>query len=216
MPKQSDPTPDTRTRLLDAAMHVVRLKGYNATTVQDICDHAGITKGGFFHYFRSKQDLAVATAGHFCDMAHGLFEQAPYHAIEDPLDRLLGYIDFRIAIMTGTLPQYSCLLGTMVQETYETQPLIREACARGITTHAQCLADLIEEARQHYAPDADWSAQSLAMHTQGVIQGALILAKAQHGPEAAIDSLRHLRRYVALLFGLHTAQAKQTVDGDVG
>ena len=95
--------PDARTRLLDAAMQVIREQGYSATTVDDICGAAGLTKGAFFHHFKSKEDLGVAAATHFAQMAEQLFGGAPYHELADPLDRLLGYIDFRAAILTGPI-----------------------------------------------------------------------------------------------------------------
>src|SRR5882672_1165295 len=92
---------ESKTRLLDAALHVIRAKGYAATTVDDICTTAGVTKGSFFHHFKSKDELALAAVGHFSDMADGLFSTAPYHAAKDPLERLLGYVDFRASILTG-------------------------------------------------------------------------------------------------------------------
>src|SRR5258708_10294034 len=51
-----------------------------------------------------------------------------------------------------------------------------------------------------YGIDAKWSATSLALYTQAVIQGAFILAKAKHGPGVAVDCLNHLRRYLEMLF----------------
>src|SRR6516162_11861626 len=96
--------PDSRTRLLDAAMQVIRAKGYSGTTVDDICTTAGLTKGAFFHHFESKEDLAVATATHFSQMAERLFSVAPYRELADPLDRVLGYVDFRTAILAGPVP----------------------------------------------------------------------------------------------------------------
>src|SRR5215467_15538476 len=97
---------DARTRLLDAAMRVIRQQGYSATTVDDICGAAGVTKGAFFHHFASKQDLGVAAATHFGQMAARLFGSAPYTEFADPLDRLLGYIDFRSALLTGPIAEF--------------------------------------------------------------------------------------------------------------
>src|ERR1700746_636187 len=97
---------DARTRLLDAAMQALRGQGYSATSVDDICRAAGLTKGAFFHHFKSKEDLAVAAAAHFSEMAQRLFPAAPYHELADPLDRLMGYVDFRSAILTGPVPQF--------------------------------------------------------------------------------------------------------------
>ena len=53
---------ESRTRILDAALDVFRAKGYAATRVEDICAAAGLTKGSFFHHFKTKEDLAVAAA----------------------------------------------------------------------------------------------------------------------------------------------------------
>jgi TetR/AcrR family transcriptional repressor of nem operon len=193
-----------KTRLLDAAVGVIRAKGYSAATVDDICQRAGVTKGGFFHHFDSKEDLALSAAGHFSSNAESLFSTAPYRSLPDPLDRLLGYVDFRKAILQGELPEYTCLLGTMVQEAYDTHPAIREACDRGISGNAAMLELDIAEAMRNYgigpASSAHWTAQSLALYTQAVIQGAFILAKAKHGPEVAAACLDHLRLYLVMLF----------------
>jgi TetR/AcrR family transcriptional regulator, transcriptional repressor for nem operon len=191
---------DSRTRLLDAAMQVIRAQGYSGTTVDDICSAAGLTKGAFFHHFGSKEELAVAAAAHFSERAERLFGTAPYRELADPLDRLLGYIDFRTALLAGAIPEFTCLLGTMVQEAYDTHPAIRQACDTYIGAHAAEVAKDIAAAKALYAPAAEWSAESLGLYTQAVLQGAFVLAKAKGGPEVARDCVAHLRRYLLHLF----------------
>jgi TetR/AcrR family transcriptional repressor of nem operon len=201
--------PDSRTRLLDAAMQVIRAQGYSSTTVDDICRSAGLTKGAFFHHFTSKEELAVAAAQHFSEMAEHLFGAAPYRELADPLDRLLGYIDFRSAIIDGPVPQFTCLLGTMVQEAYATHPAIREACETYIGVHVSVLAEDIALAKARYAPEATWSAGSLALYTQAVLQGAFVLAKAEGGPKVARECVAHLRRYIEFLFHRPTSKEEE-------
>ena len=189
----------SKTKLLDAALTVIRTQGYAATTVDDICHAAGVTKGSFFHHFKSKDDLAIAAAQHFSDMADGIFATAPYHAASDPMQRVLGYIDFRAAMLQRQIPEYTCLLGTMVQEAYMTHPAIREACDRHISAHAAGIAKDIAEAKRLYAPKAKWSPESLAFYTQAVLQGAFILAKAKQDSTVAAESVAHLRDHVETL-----------------
>ena len=192
--------PDTKTKLLDAALLVIRTKGYAGTSVDDLCRAAGVTKGAFFHHFKTKEELAVAAAGHFGAMAEGLFSAAPYRSLSDPLERLLGYVDFRKSILQGTLPEFTCLLGTLVQEAYETHPAIAAAANRYISEHATTLeADISAVMATRGAPTT-WTAASLALYTQAVMQGAFILAKAKGGPQVAVDCLNHLSGYLKLLF----------------
>ena len=191
---------ESKSRLLDASLHVIRARGYAAATVDDICDYAGLTKGSFFHHFEGKEALALEAAAHFSSLAKSVFAAAPYRTLSDPLERLLGYVDFRKAILRGELPDYTCLFGTMVQETYETHPAIRSACEKGISEHAASLEADIAEAMRKYMVGAEWSAKSLALYTQAVIQGAFILAKSKNGPAVAGECLDHLRRYLELLF----------------
>jgi TetR/AcrR family transcriptional repressor of nem operon len=203
---------DSRTKILDAALYVIRAKGYSAARVEDICEAAALTKGSFFHHFASKEDLALAAAEHFSAFADGIFSTAPYQSLPDPLDRLLGYVEFRIAILRGDLPEYTCLLGTMVQEAYETHPAIRKVCDRCISAHAATLVSDIKAAIEKYGIAADWTAASLAFHTQAVIQGAFILAKAQQSSQVAASCLEHLRRYLELLFsGLRPRRLPQSM-----
>jgi TetR/AcrR family transcriptional repressor of nem operon len=159
-----------------------------------------VTKGSFFHHFRSKDDLALAAVAHWEAKTASLFAAAPYHLAQDPLDRLLGYVDFRAANLTGELAEYTCLLGTLVQETYATHPEIRAACERALSAHIDELTRDVEAARQLYAPDASWSAESVGNFMQAVLQGSFILAKAKQGPEVVRENLEHLRRTLRVLF----------------
>src|SRR5437899_7635717 len=166
---------ESKTKILDAALYVIRAKGYSATRIEDICAAAGLTKGSFFHHFKSKEELALAAAAHFSAKTDAVFATASYQTATDPLERLLGYVDFRIAILQGSLPEFTCLLGTMVQETYDTHPVLRAACDTHISAHAKQVAAIIAEAKRRYAPDAPWTAEGLALHIQAVLQGAFIL-----------------------------------------
>jgi len=112
-------------------------------------------------------------------------------------------------LIRGELQDFTCFVGTMVQEAYGESPAIRNACARSITGHAATLEADIAQAMRERGITAEWTPKSLALHTQAVIQGAFILAKATDGPELAIESIEHLHRYIELLFAsADTGEAK--------
>jgi TetR/AcrR family transcriptional repressor of nem operon len=191
---------ESKTKLLQAALHLIRVKGYSATRIEDVCEAAGLTKGSFFHHFDSKEALALAAADYWIEGTGSLFASAPFHAPRDPVDRLLAYVDFRKALLMGELADFTCLIGTMVQEIYDTHPAIREACNRSISGHAATLIPDIEEAIRQRGIEPNWTAESLALYTQAAIQGAFILAKAKRGAAIAAECIDHLRHYLELLF----------------
>ena len=205
-----EPQHQSKARLLDATLNVVRAKGYAATRIEDVCAAAGVTKGSFFHHFKSKQELALAAAAHWQARTSELFAAAPYHKPADPLDRLIAYIEFRKSMLTGELPEFTCFSGTIVQEAYQTHPEISAACERNIAAHAETLEADIRAAMRQHRVRGDWTPLSLALHIQAVIQGGFILAKAKGSAGIAAQTLDHLRRYIELLFrGTHKRPARQ-------
>jgi TetR/AcrR family transcriptional regulator, transcriptional repressor for nem operon len=178
---------------------VIRQKGFAATTVDDLCEAAAVTKSSFFHHFASKEALGIAAAEFWQETTTAFFAAAPYHVSGDPLQRVLDYVAFRISIIGEDVTAASCLVGTMAAEVHCSSPAIREACGRSIFGHAATLEADIHAAMKERGV-VGVSPNGLARHTQAVIQGALVLAKASNDPERARESLAHLDRYIRLLF----------------
>ena len=184
---------------MDAAIKLVRLQGYNATSVDQLCAEAGVTKGAFFHHFANKEALAAQAAIHWGERANNMFGKQVASADEGALGRLLAYIDIRTAIMTGTMGGATCYAGTIAQEVHAQSPVLREASREAIFGHAASLEPDIAEALEEHGVEGV-TAQGLALHIQAVIQGAFVVAKADNGFAAAQDTMAHLRRYIEMLF----------------
>ena len=176
----SETPENSRTRLLTATIDLVRANGYAATRVEDVCAAAGVTKGSFFHHFASKEDLAIAAAAQWNDRATQLFAQAPYLSEPDSLARLLGYVSFRRDLLDGDIWEWSCYAGTTIQETHETYPAIRDACARSITNHVAMLRAMIDDVLRE-RPVPNLRAESLALHIQAVHPGRIHNGKGKAG-----------------------------------
>lgn len=150
---------ELKTKLLEATLKVVRAKGYTATRIEDVCAEAGLTKGSFFHHFKSKEDLALGAAAHWQARTSEFFATAPYHQPSDPRDQLLAYIEFRRSLLTGELPEFTCFVGTVIQEAYRTHPEVSAACEKSISGHAETLEADIRAAMRKYGVRSNWTAR---------------------------------------------------------
>ncbi len=99
------------------------------------------------------------------------------------------------------MPDYTCLSGALVQETYATHPHIPEACEQGMSSHIAQLTRDVEAAKKLCAPKAKWNADSLGYFIQAVLQGSFIFAKARQSPVVVREKLDHLGRRLGFLFG---------------
>ncbi|MGL5010332.1 MAG: TetR/AcrR family transcriptional regulator [Paracoccaceae bacterium] len=198
------PRGEARLRILTAATDLIRRRGFSATSVDDLCAAAGVTKGAFFHHFASKEALGVAVVEHWTTTTGAMFAAHEYNAKPDPLDRVFAYLNLRRALLDMPVPEFSCVAGTTVQETFETYPAIRvaaEASVRSGMAHVE--GHLAEALAAH--PVAGVTAEGLALQFQVAVQGGIVMAKALNDAQAARDAFDHLERYLRLLFGRQAA-----------
>lgn len=197
---QTNSQSDTRTNLLDAAMQLMLDKGFTATSVDEICKQAGVTKGSFFYYFDSKEELGKVVLKHFQQKIGLIMQQGPHHAVVDPLLRLYAYCDFLGAMIMHPQVPKSCLIGNLSQEMAPTNPAIAATCQSVFAWWSQLLEADLEAAKQLYAPQQELDCRALAEHFIVIFEGALILAKAQQDFQVVAQHIGHFKNYLAFLF----------------
>lgn len=198
--KMARPGSQAREKLLGAAQRLMLAKGFVATTVEEVCETADLTKGSFFYYFASKEELGKAVLDRFVSTMFHVIQTAPFLKKRDPLQRVYGYVDFVIEISKDPKVPSSCLLGTFSQELSDTHPQIRSMCAQHFTEWADALRRDLNEAKAKYAPKTALDTQSLAQHFIAVVEGSLILAKAKQDRGILGKNLQHFKRYLKSLF----------------
>ena len=192
--------PPAKARLLDAAQALMLAKGFAATTVDEICGRAKLTKGSFFHYFESKDALGQALLRRFCETGDQL-HRSLCGSERDPLKRVYRYIDEMIRLSRGPVMGKGCLLGTFAQELCDSSPAIRQQCAQGFEGWAAQFGEELRRAKTRYAPKASFDPKELAEHLIAIMEGSLILGKARNDSMATARHLHHYKRYLRALFG---------------
>lgn len=97
----SDPTHETRTRILEAAVKVFATKGYHDAKVDDIVGEAQTSKGAFYFYFPSKQDIFIALSDTFADLLESKLTEAMQSESHG-----LQQMDAALRVSLGLFSQY--------------------------------------------------------------------------------------------------------------
>ena len=162
---------DTRKRILDSAQAMILDHGYAGVSVDQLISSLGLTKGAFFHHFKSKRELARTLIQRYSDEGVQLFS--------DNLARARKLSD-------DPLQQFDAEMRDIINVEFD---LSRNE-----------LTQLIERIIEKYPPRAEVDPVSLADGFMSVFEGAFILEKSMEEAAITAQQLRHYKTYVELLF----------------
>lgn len=197
---------DTRTRMLDAAYELMISQGYAATGVGDICKRAGVSKGSFYHFFKTKQHCALEMLRHHMAEAEQIIEGGLDLAGLDGVEAALRYVE-HIEQLSGELFQQGCLIGAFALELAETHPELQQEVSQifsAITDrYEQVLAPVAAACRRSNSP----TARELAEHMLTIIEGSVVLSKAHRNVGRVAEGLRMFRRYLEAICAYDSASS---------
>lgn len=122
-----------------------------------------------------------------------MFAAHDYNMKADPLDRVFAYLDLRRSFLDMPLPDFSCVAGTTVQETFQTYPAIRAAADESLRSGAAHVqAHLAAALTAHPVPGV--SAQGIALQFQVAVQSGIVVAKVFDDSAAERAAFDHFER----------------------
>lgn len=101
---------DAKTRLMDAVLELLWTGSYGSTTIDHICDKAGVKKGSFYYFFESKSDLAVQAFDASWQSKQAELDRM-FSPMVPPLDRLRKYCEFSYKLQQEMKQKYGFVLG---------------------------------------------------------------------------------------------------------
>ncbi len=177
---------DTKARILHVARDLFHGRSYADVGIKEICDLARVQKGSFYHFFPSKQDLAMAVIDDMADdWAHGFVAEA-FDRDLPPLERLDYLIDAAYywqkaaKDLEGRMP--GCLFGNLALEVSTRDEVLRAKLNAVFAKASSRFRETLDEAIEQglIAPlDAEATAQAMLAYLEGMI----LLAKTRNDPE---------------------------------
>jgi TetR/AcrR family transcriptional repressor of nem operon len=206
----------TREKLLDAAQRLVLDRGFAATSVDAVLAEAGMTKGAFFHHFRSKNALGRALLERYAAAdARTLdwFMAEAERVADDPAEQVVAFARL-FEVAAGDLPQLQpgCLFVSFIYERELAGEDSDALIAHSIGLWRARLLAKLEAATRTHPPAAEVDLPSLADQVFTIFEGGFILARATKDATALRAQLAHLRQYLELLFGVQAPEAAGEVD----
>ena len=191
---------ETRQRLIGATVGLMLKQGFAATTVDQICAEAKLTKGSFFHHFESKEAIGKAAVEWWGDFGTSLYAEAWKDAGLDPLEQLHRMFDIMSGFTKRPDQVCTCMVGMMSQELAQTHPEMRVECSRQLDIWTRNVARMLTGAKKLHPPAGDFDAVEIAWFLNSLWQGSMLVGKTRQRPEMIRRNLKLARQFVDGLF----------------
>ena len=188
----------SKKRILAAAKELFLARGYAATTVDAICEKAEMTKGSFYYFFDSKEDLGLAVLEWSIGQGVQMLASGPYVRIVDPVEKAFAFLK-HLEKCSPEIWNGGCLLGSFAMELADTNSRVQQAVAGMFQALADTIAELLQPIAAQSARKQSPSASELADTLLASIEGSIILAKAYRDPTRIPKAIRGFRRSLATL-----------------
>lgn len=199
---------DARERLLASARELIHERGYNAVGVSELCQHAGINKGSFYHFFPSKQSLALDVVDSVWLESRSFLEETLL-GDAPPLERLRNYFDALYEghrQRCGGRTQNGCPLGNLALEMSTQDALLRDRLLQSFEGHIGYFERLLREAQSRGDVVEDLDPRRTSEALVAFIQGQIMLSKLRDEPEV----LRDLAPLALRLVGVRNENTEPT------
>ena len=195
---------ETRNRILDVAQDSVLLKGFDATSIDEIVASANVTRSGFFYHFKDKNALARALIERHIEVEDALFDDLFARAAElsdDPLQRALIGLKL-LAELIEDMPRGhpGCVVATAAYQDRLFNQDVRDANKRAVLEWRERFRKQFEEIVETYPPCEPVDLDHLADAVSSVVEGGIVMSRALADPLITSQQIMLFRQYVKLLF----------------
>jgi TetR/AcrR family transcriptional repressor of nem operon len=176
-------------------------RGYEATGVAELCEAAGAPKGSFYHWWPTKQALALAMLDRQWELARERVLEPAFAVGEPIVQQFARYAELLMAVLRDEVEQtgsvHGCPFGNLVVELATRDQVIRSRGEEILSEIRHVFATAIAAAREAEELPADLDSDDLADAILAHLEGLFVIAKARNDPAVFERLPRDIRRLLA-------------------
>jgi TetR/AcrR family transcriptional repressor of nem operon len=188
----------TQEKILTAARDLFLSKGYPATTVDQIVEQAGVSKGSFYHAFPSKEEMGIILLEWYQLGGAEQLMNGPYAKMNDPKKRMFGFLD-HIENISKDMWGHGCLLGNLGLELADTSPKIRKKVSGLFKKVIKMLEPIFEPAGRAPGTKDHPNAKQVAEQYLVMLEGAIMLSRVYNDWSYFTRGLNNFRNHLKYL-----------------
>jgi len=187
---------DTREEIVDQALQLFTLKGYHHTSIRDLLIATGLTKGGLYGHFGSKEEIWEAAYERAVEIWRGIVFRG-VSDIADPLERIHRVIEQDLGdYVGGRAFEGGCFFFNLLVELSGQSPDMAAQILHGFDSFSALLAGWLQEAQGLELLHADANPREIADFLVMALNGATALYSARQDPEVLQQAIRQLVRHL--------------------
>jgi TetR/AcrR family transcriptional repressor of nem operon len=167
----------TRNKILEAGSRIIHQKGFNNTGIQEILTKAGVPKGSFYFYFKSKEDFGLALIDEFDSLVGGHLASILAMDTLSPLERLKSFFSFFRNFFQKQNCTRGCPIGNLSQELSDVNENIRKRLDESFISMSSLIETCLYEAREKKEFQNDIPIPEIAAYVINSWEGALLRMK---------------------------------------
>jgi TetR/AcrR family transcriptional regulator, transcriptional repressor for nem operon len=205
--------PDTRTRLVLAAMRLFWEKGYNSTSIADVLHTAKVNSGSLYYFFPGKSELLVAVLDAYQEGIRPMLLEPAWAGVSDPVERIFALLARYRKSLVDTDCFYGCPIGSLALELHEPDPAVRERLAKNFTAWIAAVEECLLQARARLPTDLN--RRELAQFVLTTMEGGVMQARTFRDIEYFDAAVRQLRQYFKRLERADEAPRKKRAQSQI-
>jgi TetR/AcrR family transcriptional repressor of nem operon len=187
----------TREDIVDAALRLVHVRGFNNTSVEDILKESGFGKGNFYYYFKSKDELGFAILERVLEHLNSELIEKSFDQSKNPWQQLNDFLDELVERARQRECSGGCILGNLAVEMSDIHEEFRLRLNKAFDQLRTCVEKALTQARAQGTLRSNADTPGLALFIIAGFEGTFMMGKLQKDADVVASVVEELKEHLA-------------------